>query len=172
MHDGEGRHGRSRPYPSLAGRVLIGALMGAFLGLLELWFIGSGSAPSLAVMAADPNVASASGVSLPWAAAERFQEIVLCTSAGSVAYTVWWLIEQPGTSIGRIALAVGAGALLGALFARTSENALPRTPLNSVCLTTARRSRMLLVSDLAKNPATHRRIKIGRVFLELAGGVR
>jgi hypothetical protein len=120
MHDGEGRHGRSRPYPSLAGRVLIGALVGAFLGLLELWFIGSGSAPSLAVMAADPNVASASGVSLPWAAAERFQEIVLCTSAGSVAYTVWWLIEQPGTSIGRIALAVGAGALLGALFARTS----------------------------------------------------
>jgi hypothetical protein len=47
---------------------------------------------------------------------------VLCTSAGSVAYTVWWLIEQPGTSIGRIALAVGAGALLGALLARTSEN--------------------------------------------------
>jgi hypothetical protein len=125
MHDGEGRHGRSRPYTSLAGRVLIGALLGAFLGLLELWFIGSGSAPSLAVMAADPNVASASGVSLPWAAAERFQEIVLCTSAGSVAYTVWWLIEQPGTSIGRIALAVGAGALLGALFTRTSEN----TPL-------------------------------------------
>jgi hypothetical protein len=28
------------------------------------------------------------------------------------------------------------------------------------------------LSDLTKNPATHRRIKIGRVFLELAGGVR
>jgi len=30
---------------------------------------------------------------------------------------VWWLIAQPGTSIGSIALSVGIGAILGALFA-------------------------------------------------------
>jgi hypothetical protein len=134
---------RARPYRSPYGRLL--GTVGAVVHRVRF-------GPVLGRHGGGPNVASASGVSLPWAAAERFQEIVLCTSAGSVAYTVWWLIEQPGTSIGRIALAVGAGALLGPLFARTSENALPRTPPNRVCLTTARRSRMLLVSDLAKNP--------------------
>jgi hypothetical protein len=37
MHGREGRHDRSRPYLSLAARILIGALIGVFLGLLEIW---------------------------------------------------------------------------------------------------------------------------------------
>jgi hypothetical protein len=117
MHGREGRRDRPTPYSSLAMRILIGALMGAFLGLLELWFYEFDLAHLLAAIAAGATFGSLIGVLVPWAEPDRFKEVVVCSSAGSVAGIVWWLIAQPGTSIGSIALAVGIGALLGALFA-------------------------------------------------------
>lgn len=123
MHDGEGRHGRARPYPSLAGRVLIGALMGSYLGVLELWVYNSDLAGLLSATAADPNFASADGFdTVLRISVAHFQEAVLCSPERCVAGIVWGLIEHPGVSTGSIALAIGVGALLGALFARTSEN--------------------------------------------------
>ena len=80
-------------------------------------------ARALAVMAEKPNVASASVLSLTWGATERLQEVVPCAPARCVAGTVSALIQDPNTSVGIVVLAVGAGALLGALlalFARTS----------------------------------------------------
>ena len=68
-------------------------------------------------MAEKPNVASASVLSLTWGAAERLQKVVLCAPAGCVAGTLSALIQDPNTSVGIVALAVGAGALLGALLA-------------------------------------------------------
>ena len=52
MHAGEGRHDRSRPYPSLGWRVLIGAYMGSYLGVLELWVYNSDLAGIFAVTTA------------------------------------------------------------------------------------------------------------------------
>jgi hypothetical protein len=117
MHGREGRHDRSRPDTSLAGRILIGALMGAFLGLLELWFYEFDLAHLLAAIAAGATFGSLTGVSIPWVAPDHFKEVIVCSSAGCIAGIVWWLIAQPGSSIGSIALSVGIGAILGALFA-------------------------------------------------------
>jgi hypothetical protein len=91
--------------------------MGAFLGLLELWFYEFDLAHLLAAIAAGATFGSVTGVSLPWAAPDRFKEVMVCSSAGCVSGIVRWLIAQPGTSIGSMALAVGVGTLLGALFA-------------------------------------------------------
>jgi hypothetical protein len=52
MHGREGRHDRSRPYLSLAARILIGALIGVFLGLLEIWSFEFDLAHLLAAIAA------------------------------------------------------------------------------------------------------------------------
>ena len=52
MHGREGRQDRPTPYSSLAVRILIGVLMGAFLGLLELWFYEFDIAHLLAAIAA------------------------------------------------------------------------------------------------------------------------
>ena len=117
MHGREGRDGRSSPDTSLAGRILIGALMGAFLGLLELWFYEFDLAHFLAAIAAGATFGALIGISIPWVAPERSQLVIVCSAAGCVAGIVWWLIAQPGTSIGSIALAVGIGAILGTLFA-------------------------------------------------------
>jgi hypothetical protein len=124
MHAGEGRHDRSRPYPSLAWRVLIGAFMGSYLGVLDLWVYNSDLAGIFAVTAADPKFASADGFdNMLRISVAHFQEAVLCSPARCAAELVLGLIEHQGVYIGSIALALGAGALLGALialFARTS----------------------------------------------------
>jgi len=91
--------------------------MGAFLGLLELWFYEFDLAHLLAAIAAGATFGTLTGVSIPWVAPDRFKEVIVCSSAGCIAGIVWWLIAQPGTSIGSIALSVGIGAILGALFA-------------------------------------------------------
>jgi len=91
--------------------------MGAFLGLLELWFYEFDLAHLLAAIAAGATFGTLTGVSIPWVAPDRFKEVIVCSSAGCIAGIVWWLIAQPGTSIGGIALSVGIGAILGALFA-------------------------------------------------------
>ena len=91
--------------------------MGAFLGLLELWFYKFDLAHLLAAIAAGATFGTLTGVSIPWVAPDRFKEVIVCSSAGCIAGIVWWLIAQPGTSIGSIALSVGIGAILGALFA-------------------------------------------------------
>jgi hypothetical protein len=83
----------------------------------RFWFYEFDLAHLLAAIAAGATFGSMAGISLPWAASDRFKEVMVCSSAGCVAGIVWWLIAQPGTSIGSIALAVGIGALLGALFA-------------------------------------------------------
>jgi hypothetical protein len=123
MHDEEGTNDRSRPYSSLAARILIGALGGAFLGLLNLWFYGFDLGDLLAAIAAGATFGALIGALLPWVAwrypgPERSTQIVIaCSAAGCVAGIVWWLIAQPCTSIGSTALAVGVGAILGAVFA-------------------------------------------------------
>jgi hypothetical protein len=119
MHDEEGSNDRSRPYSSLAARILVGA----FLGLLNLRFYGFDLGDLLAAIAAGAAFGALIGASLPWVAwrypgSERSPQIVIaCSAAGCVAGFVWWLVAQPGTSIGSIALAVGVGATLGAVFA-------------------------------------------------------
>ena len=91
--------------------------MGALLGLLELWFYEFDLAHLLATIAAGATFGSLIGASVPWVAPDRSQVVIVCSSAGFVAGIVWWLIAQPGTSIGCTGLAVGIGTLLGALFA-------------------------------------------------------
>ena len=124
MHAEEGRHGRSRPYPSLAWRVLIGAFMGSYLGVLELWVYNSDLAGILSVSAADPKFASVDSFdTMLWLSVARFQEAVHCSPARCAAGLVLGLIDHQGVPIANIALALGASALLGALtalFARTS----------------------------------------------------
>ena len=84
---------------------------------MELWFYEFDLAHLLAAVAAGATFGSLIGVSVPWIAPDRSQVVMVCSSAGFVAGIVWWLIAQPGTSIGSIALAVGIAALGGALFA-------------------------------------------------------
>jgi len=117
MDGRERRHDRPRPYSSLAVRILIGALIGAFLGLLELGFYKFDLAHLLADIAAGATFGALIGVSIPWIAPDRSQLVIVCSAAGCVAGIVWWLIVQPGTSIGSIILSVSIGAIFGALFA-------------------------------------------------------
>jgi len=68
----------------------------------------------LGILAAGCTFGIFIGVVLPCVAPdERFKQFCVCTLAGGAAGTVAWLIAQPDTSI---AVAVGANALLGALF--------------------------------------------------------
>jgi hypothetical protein len=64
MDGRERRHDRPRPYSSLAVRILIGALIGAVFGLLELWS-GFDLARLLAAIAAGATFGALIGVSVP-----------------------------------------------------------------------------------------------------------
>ena len=98
--------------------------MGAYLGVLELGVYNSDLAAILAVTAADPKFASVAGFdTMLWTSVARFQKAVFCAPERCAVGMVWGLIEYQGVPNGSIALALGAGALLGALialFARTS----------------------------------------------------
>jgi hypothetical protein len=98
--------------------------MGSYLGVLERWVYNSDLAGILAVTGADPKFAFADGFdNMLRISVAHFQEAVLCSPARCAAGLVLGLIEHQGVPIGNIVLALGAGALLGALlalFARTS----------------------------------------------------
>jgi hypothetical protein len=98
---------------SLPTRVLLGALAGAFLGLLELWFYEFDLAHLLAAVTAGAIWGSIVGAAAVLVAPDRFKSALLGGSAGCVAGVVWWAIAQPGTPL---ALAVCVGAALGTIF--------------------------------------------------------
>ena len=117
----EDRLEREAAPTDLIKRALIGALGCAILGFLYfgVWALAFGLNwhAALAALAASAVFGSIVGVAGVWVAPNRFKEALLGCFAGGVAGVVWWLIAQPGTSTGSIALAVGVSALLGALFA-------------------------------------------------------
>jgi hypothetical protein len=102
----------------LLKRVLIGAIMGAFLAVLEFGFPAGFSSGSilmvlLSVIALGGTFGSLLGVASCWLEPEdRFKWFYACCIAGGSAGGVSWLIEPSASLV----VVVGAGVLLGAIF--------------------------------------------------------
>jgi heme O synthase-like polyprenyltransferase len=94
-------------------RVAIGALVGSFLGLLELWFYKFDLPHLLAAMLAGATFMMIIAVFVEQLQGRNVISFVIGSLSGSAASLVWWLIAKPNTSL---SLALFTGLCFGMLF--------------------------------------------------------
>jgi hypothetical protein len=93
-------------------RFLIGSLIGAFIGALELWFYEFNLHHGLAAVLAGAVFGSSLGVFGPSMLNDTISSILLCSCAGGIAGAVWWITAQSTVSI---YFSIGIGVFLGLL---------------------------------------------------------
>jgi hypothetical protein len=94
-------------------RFILGALAGAFIGVLELWFYAFSVRHLLAAVAAGAAYGSLLGVFGQHMMRQKVGGITLGLIAGAFAGLVWWLLAKPEVLVA-VSLALGSG--LGLLF--------------------------------------------------------
>lgn len=94
-------------------RILIGSLMGAFIGALELWFYEFNLRHGIAAVLAGAVFGSLLGVFGPSMLSGIKSSILLCSGTGGLAGAIWWIAAQSTVSI---FFSIGVGVVLGLLF--------------------------------------------------------
>lgn len=94
-------------------RLLIGSLVGAFIGLLELWFYEFNLRHSVAAILSGAIFGSILGLFASTMLQKTKIALILCGSSGGFAGAVWWVIARPTVSILH---SVIVGIALGLLF--------------------------------------------------------
>jgi hypothetical protein len=103
-------------------RLLIGSLVGAFIGLLELWFYEFNLRHGIAAILSGAIFGSILGLFGSTMLQKTKTALILCGSSGGLAGAVWWVIARPTVGILH---SVVIGIVLGLLFV-WSETIGPR----------------------------------------------
>ena len=93
-------------------RILIGACLGAFLGILHLWFYEFSLIRLLAAASGGATFFAVVGLFCEHLAERNFKRLLIGALAGCVAGVAWWAIAQPPSSI---LLSVSTGIISGAV---------------------------------------------------------
>ena len=92
---------------------MIGALAGAFLGALEIWFYEFSLRRLIAAAASGAIFFAILGIASLWVTRNFLLNCITIFAGGTIAATIWWLIAQPKVPLS-ISIAVGIG--LGFMF--------------------------------------------------------
>jgi len=108
-------------------RVLIGSLMGAFIGLLELWFYEFNLRHGMAAILAGGFFGAVVGVFWSSMLKKIKTALILCGCTGGLAGAVWWIVAKSSVSIFQ---SVAIGIALGLLFVWSDDNWKTRKQIN------------------------------------------
>ena len=89
-------------------RFIIGALAGAFIGILEIWFYEFSLRRLIAAAVSGAIFFAILGVASSWAARKLLNSCLTIFAGGATAAAVWWLIARPEVSLS-ISIALGIG---------------------------------------------------------------
>ena len=95
-------------------RVFVCSLMGAFVGVLELWFYDFNLRHGVAAMTSGAVFGSLVGLFSSSIKNGSSRTIILCAVFGGVSGVVWWVLAKPTVSV---LFSIGSGVVLGSLFA-------------------------------------------------------
>jgi len=108
-------------------RILIGSLMGAFIGLLELWFYEFNLRHGMAAILAGGLFGAVVGVFGSSMLKKIKTALILCGCTGGLAGAVWWIVAKSSVSIFQ---SVAIGIALGLLFVWSDDNWKTRKQIN------------------------------------------
>ena len=91
-------------------RLLMGAIMGAFIGALNLWFYEVSFVRLLAAISGGAAFYSLIALGSDYLEHRNLKTVLLGALAGGVAGILWWAVARPGTSV---FLAAGVGIVSG-----------------------------------------------------------
>jgi hypothetical protein len=95
-------------------RVLIGSLMGAFIGLLELWFYEFNLRHGIAAILSGALFGTIVGIFGSSMLKKIATALILCGCAGGLAGAIWWVIAKSSVSIFQsVAIGIALGLLFG-----------------------------------------------------------
>lgn len=100
-------------------RLFLGAIMGAFIGVLELWFYEFNLRHGIAAILAGGLFGALVGILGSSMLKKITTALILCGSAGAFAGAVWWLTAKSSASIFQ---SVVIGIALGLLFVWSEDN--------------------------------------------------
>jgi hypothetical protein len=92
----------------VACRFIIGALVGALVGVLEIWFYEYSLRRLIAAAACGAAFFTLLGIASSWAARNLLNSCVAILTDGAIAAAIWWLIAKPKVPLS-ISIALGIG---------------------------------------------------------------
>ncbi|MCM3871604.1 MAG: hypothetical protein ND895_13045 [Pyrinomonadaceae bacterium] len=101
-------------YPPWWKRLLIGALIGGFVGALEIWFYEFSLVRLLSAVLAGATYFAMLGLFAPKFGKDRLKLIALSGLAAIVAAAVYWVVARPSSPL---LLALGIGLVGGIVYA-------------------------------------------------------
>jgi hypothetical protein len=108
----------------VAYRFIIGALVGALVGVLEIWFYEFSLRRLIAAAASGAIFFTILGVASSWATRNLLNTCVTILAGGTTAAAIWWLIARPKVPLS-ISIALGIG--LGFLFLLGEQMSKPKS---------------------------------------------
>jgi len=103
----------------LIRRVLLGSLIGAFIGVLELWFYEFNLRHGIAAILSGAVFGSLLGLFGSSMLRGIKGALILGAGAGGLAGVVWWVVASPTVTI---VLSIAVGVALGILFVWSEGN--------------------------------------------------
>jgi hypothetical protein len=100
-------------------RFLLGSLMGAFIGGLELWFYKFNLRHGIAAILSGALFGSLLGLLGPSMLRGVKGALIFSAGAGGLAGVVWWVVASPTVTI---FLSIAVGVALGTLFVWSEGN--------------------------------------------------
>jgi hypothetical protein len=108
----------------IAYRFIIGAFVGALVGVLEIWFYEFSVRRLIAAAACGAVFFAILGIASSWATRNLLNTCITIFAGAATAATIWWFIARPKVPL-TISIALGIG--FGFLFLLGERISKPKT---------------------------------------------
>jgi heme O synthase-like polyprenyltransferase len=90
---------RPANFKDIAKRICFGLVIGAFIGILELWFFEFSLRHGIAAILSGAVFGSILGIFAPFMFRKIWSTILLGAISGALAGVIWWIVVKPDVNI-------------------------------------------------------------------------